>query len=197
MAKNKTINFILIMLICISLLISLYGIYIIYSSKKNIEINAANVKKEIDNISYNNKAENKTKNNIENETNEEVINENAIGLIIFENGKSVAIYNNPTDYHMKIGVGKIDNYSVLNEKGNNILLGHNDVSFNELKNVKESNIIEIKTNKNTIKYKVTETYVTDKDDPNPYKSTDDITLTLITCYDSNISKRLVVIAKVL
>ena len=112
-------------------------------------------------------------------------------------GKAIAIYNNPTNYHMKIGVGKIDNYSILNKKGNNILLGHNDVSFSELKNIKEGDVIEIKTKENIVKYKVTEIYITDKDNPNPYKSTDDITLTLITCYINDISKRLVVIANVL
>ena len=60
MDKKKTINLIFIIMIFTSLLITLYGMYVIYSSKKNIEITATKVKKEIDNISYNNKAEIKT-----------------------------------------------------------------------------------------------------------------------------------------
>ena len=178
--EKKNINRILISLIFISLLTTVYAFYTIYKTNKKIDTMALITEKEINNNLSTNieKTTNETKTNTNNSN-------NAIGLLIFESGKKIAIYNNPTDYNMKIGIGKITNNSVLNTSGNSILLGHNDSSFTELKNIKIGDIITIKTTTKILNYKVNNTYITKKDDPTPYKSTEDTKLTLITCYPFN------------
>lgn len=196
--EKRYINFIFIILILISILVTIYGAYtskttnVLEIEKEEIE-NAITVaiekveekeSNEITNVSY--EIKKKTEDNR---------NEGAIGIIIFENGKTIEIYNNPTKEHMSIGIGKLQNNSILNKQGNNILLGHNPGKFSKLENVKVGDIIKIKTKESTKKYKVTEVKILEKDDPTPYKSSNELMLTLITCYASDNSKRIVVTAK--
>lgn len=192
---KKGIKIILLVLVFISFLVTLYGIYIIYSYDYKVDVTAQKVIEEINDVVI----EDNVVNDKLNEENRLVLENKAIGVIIFESGKMVAIYNNPTDYNMMIGIGKIIDNSILNISGNSILLGHNDVGFTELKNIKVNDTFKIKTTSKEVIYKVTNTYITEKDDPNPYRSSDNIIVTLITCYPFNYigdtNKRYVVVAK--
>lgn len=192
---KKGIKIILLVLVFISFLVTLYGIYIIYSYDYKVDVTAQKVIEEINDVVI----EDNVVNDKLNEENRLVLENKAIGVIIFESGKMVAIYNNPTDYNMMIGIGKIIDNSILNISDNSILLGHNDVGFTELKNIKVNDTFKIKTTSKEVIYKVTNTYITEKDDPNPYRSSDNIIVTLITCYPFNYigdtNKRYVVVAK--
>lgn len=191
---KKGIKIILLVLVFISFLVTSYGVYIIYSYDYKVDVTAQKVIKEINDIVI----EDSVINDKLNEGNRLVLEEKAIGVIIFESGKMVAIYDNPTDYNMMIGIGKIIDNSILNVSGNSILLGHNDVGFTELKNIKVNDTFKIKTTSKEVIYKVTNTYITEKDDPNPYRSSDNVIVTLITCYPFNYigetNKRYVVVA---
>ena len=191
---KKGIKIILLVLVFISFLVTLYGIYIIYSYDYKVDVTAQKAIEEIDEVVI----EDSVINDKLNEGNRLVLEEKAIGVIIFESGKMVAIYDNPTDYNMMIGIGKIIDNSILNVSGNSILLGHNDVGFIELKNIKVNDTFKIKTTSKEVIYKVTNTYITEKDDPNPYRSSDNVIVTLITCYPFNYigetNKRYVVVA---
>lgn len=192
---KKGIKIILLVLVFIFFLVTLYGIYIIYSYDYKVDVTAQKAIDEINDVVI----EDSVINDKLNEENRLVLEDKAIGVIIFESGKMVAIYDNPTDYNMMIGIGKIIDNSILNVSGNSILLGHNDVGFNELKNIKVNDTFKIKTTSKEVIYKVTNTYITEKDDPNPYRSSDNVIVTLITCYPFNYigetSKRYVVVAR--
>lgn len=124
-----------------------------------------------------------------------------IGIIRFSNGHEVYIYDNPTDKHMKLGAGKLINGSVLNESGNSILFSHRETHFKVLKDIKKGDIITVKTTKDSKHYKVVNIYVTEDDNPKPYKSSDDIRITLITCYPflngASADERYIVVAKII
>lgn len=188
---KKGIKIILLALVFISFLITLWGCHAIYLYDYKIDITAQKVVEEIDEVVVNNKTKNK-------DNKEENIGIDALGVIIFESGKMVAIYNNPTDYNMMIGVGKIIDNSILNESGNSIILGHNDVGFTELKNIKLNDTFKIKTTFKEVVYQVIDVYITEKEDPNPYISSGSMTVTLITCYPfhyiGETSKRYIVVA---
>lgn len=189
---KKGIKIILLVLVFISFLVTLYGVYIIYSYDYKVDIMAQKAIEEINDIVIED-------NVVNDKLNEEILEEKAIGVIIFESGKMVAIYDNPTDYNMMIGIGKIVDNSILNVSGNSILLGHNDVGFTELKSIKVNDTLKIKTISKEVIYKVTNAYITEKDDPNPYRSSDNVIVTLITCYPFNYigetNKRYVVVAR--
>lgn len=189
---KKGIKIIFLVLVFISFLVTLYGCYIIYSYDYKVDVTAQKAIDEINDVVIED-------NVVNDKLNEEILENKAIGVIIFESGKMVAIYDNPTDYNMMIGIGKIIDNSILNMSGNSILLGHNDVGFTELKNIKVNDTFKIKTTSKETIYKVTNAYITEKDDPNPYRSSDDIIVTLITCYPFNYigetNKRYVVVAQ--
>ena len=189
---KKGIKIILLVLVFISFLVTLYGVYIIYSYDYKVDIMAQKAIEEINDIVIED-------NVVNDKLNEEILEEKAIGVIIFESGKMVAIYDNPTDYNMMIGIGKIVDNSILNVSGNSILLGHNDAGFTELKSIKVNDTLKIKTISKEVIYKVTNAYITEKDDPNPYRSSDNVIVTLITCYPFNYigetNKRYVVVAR--
>ena len=86
--EKKNINRILISLIFISLLTTVYAFYTIYKTNKKIDTMALITEKEINNNLSTNieKTTNETKTNTNNSN-------NAIGLLIFESGKKIAIYN--------------------------------------------------------------------------------------------------------
>lgn len=192
---KKGIKIIFLVLVFISFLVTLYGVYIIYSYDYKVDVTAQKAIEEINDVVI----EDSVINDKLNEENRLVLENKAIGVIIFESGKMVAIYNNPTDYNMMIGIGKIVDNSILNVSGNSILLGHNDVGFTELKNIKVNDTFKIKTTSKEVIYKVTNTYITEKDDPKPYRSSDNVIVTLITCYPFNYigetNKRYVVVAR--
>lgn len=200
--EKQTINIILVSLLFGSLIIIFYGFYLIYSNDKMIDKVALELELELDKKILNKEeitseeSESANQKLEDNETNDE-----SIGIIMFASGKRVAIYNNPTDNNMKLGVGKIRDNSVLNKSGNSILLGHNDGSFRELKNILIGDIIKIKTRDLLLQYEVVDAYVTSYDDPIPYKSSDEVIVTLITCYPffylGNTTKRYVVVARLL
>ena len=188
--KKKGIKIILLVLVFISFLITLWGYYTIYLYDYKVDVTAQKVMKEIEeDLAYETRVE---------QNKEENIQISALGVIIFESGKMVAIYNNPTDYNMSIGVGKLVDDAIINESGNSILLGHNDVGFTELKNIKVNDIFKIKTTSKEVVYQVNNVYITEKDDPNPYRSSESVLVTLITCYPfhymGETSKRYIVVA---
>ena len=189
--KKKGIKIILLVLVFISFLITLWGYYTIYLYDYKVDVTAQKVMKEIEeDLAYETRVE---------QNKEENIQISALGVIIFESGKMVAINDNPTDYNMSIGVGKIIDDSILNESGNSIILGHNDVGFTELKNIKINDTFKIKTISKEVAYKVTDIYITEKEDANPYRSSESIMVTLITCYPfhyiGETNKRYVVVGK--
>ena len=201
---KKGIKIILLILIFISFFIILYGIYVIYFYDNKVKNMAIKVEEEIDNKVLVEKIDNQriVESKVE-ENNADIVyeidNGDALGIIVFESGKKVAIYNNPTDNNMMMGIGKIVDDSVLNESGNSVLVGHNDIGFSELKNIEVNDIIKVKTIYSEAEYQVVDAYVTESNDPNPYKYNEEVLLTLITCYPfnffGNTSKRFVVIAK--
>ena len=187
---KKGIKIILLALVFISFLVTSWGMYTIYLYDYKIDITAQKVVEEIDEVVVNNKTKK--------EDNKEENIVSGLGVIIFESAKMVAIYNHPTDYNMMIGVGKIIDNSILNESGNSILLGHNDVGFTELKNIKINDTLKIKTTSKKVVYQVNNVYIAEKDDPNPYRSSESMMITLITCYPfhyiGETSKRYIVVA---
>ena len=191
MFKRKLIDFSLSFLFIISIFIIFYGFYISYNKEliiNDIEfVNLDGKPNEIVKVEEK-KVEKKTTNK------EYVIDENAIWLLIFENCRSINIYTTTKNFYLNRGSFKLDNNSILNEYGNSILLGHNPGNFSEINNLKVGDSLLVKTHKNNLKYKIIDKYVTDKEDPIPYKNSDETILTLITCH-SNKNKRIVVLAK--
>lgn len=180
---KKKINIALIVVIFISFVVMLYGAYIIYEYDEKIIETAYIVENKIDGDVVNGIKEDAVSavQEVEKILKKEVYTD-AIGIITFESGEKVAIYEGITDNHLNIGAGKITNDAVLNERGNSILLGHRDGSFAVLKSVSIGDEFEVKTRNLVSRYKVSKTYVTEKDDLTPYEDSEKIMITLITCY---------------
>lgn len=204
--EKKSVNIIFIFCFSFSFLVFLYGAYLIYSDGLKIKRSVVEIREKMLDEDVIREVEEDYSRTESEDNGEEVgqdtnVDKDALGVIIFKNGKRVAIYNNPSDYNMDRGIGKLINNAVLNESGNSILLGHRETGMYELRNVEVGDIIEIETDEKKVKYKVENTYVTEKDDPYPYKSTSDLRITLITCYpfiyNGNAPKRFVVVGSVI
>lgn len=204
--EKKNINVIFVFCFVFSFGVALYGAYLIYSYEYEVKKSVVEVEEKVleEEIIGEVNGEHEVE-QVEEKTDEVVKkfenDEDSLGVITFKNGKKVAIYNNPSDYNMDRGIGKLINNAILNESGNSILLGHRETGMYELRNVEVGDVIEVKTSKKIVRYKVVSTYVVSKDDPNPYKSTSDLRITLITCYpfiyNGNAPKRFVVVGSVI
>ena len=196
---KKKVNVVLVVAMLLSFIVMLYGAYVVYRYDRNIKETLLIVENIIDDeiVSVSDKVDDVKEDTLIYKKKDDY--SAAIGIITFENGKKVAIYNSSDEDYMMIGAIKISNGAILNESGNSVMLSHRDGCFGILKDVSVGDVIEVKTSASIEKYKVIDVYDTEKDDPIPYEDSDDTRITLITCYPfvylGDAPKRYVVVAE--
>ncbi|MCI9365198.1 MAG: class D sortase [Clostridia bacterium] len=135
---------------------------------------------------------------LENTNEEVVVNTGEIGIIIIPSIDTIApVHEGTTSAILKYSVGHFENTSLW--EGNVVLASHNRGSYahyfskiNELKNGEE--IIYI-TNMGERRYRVVENKIIDETNVEILESTDENTITLVTCVTGKKSKRRCVIGK--
>jgi len=84
------------------------------------------------------------------------------------------------------GVGHYKNSVLPGEDDNTVLSGHRDTVFRELGKLKINDLLIVKTTAGTFNYRITKTWITDKDDRSVIVShKGNYILTLTTCYPFN------------
>lgn len=125
----------------------------------------------------------------------------AVGILTFcrDTHTATPIYYGTQTEVLEKGVGQAEDTATLNTAGNSVLFGHRDSAFREIEHLNEQDVLTVETADKTLDYVVTRIYITDPDDPHIYDTTDDTTLTLVTCYPFSFvgpaPERCVVIAK--
>lgn len=83
---------------------------------------------------------------------------------------------------LRRGPGHLENSALPGEAGNMVIAGHRDSFFRPLRDVRLGDNIFVDTPRERFQYRVTSLDVVDPDDLSVLESTDQATLTLITCY---------------
>jgi len=98
-------------------------------------------------------------------------------------GLSVAILQGTSPRVLRLGAGHIAGTAFPGEAGNSGVAGHRDTFFRGLKDVRKDDDIELQTATSLVRYKVDWVRVVEPDDTGVLaSSTDESTLTLVTCY---------------
>ncbi|ARN75156.1 class D sortase [Oceanicoccus sagamiensis] len=94
----------------------------------------------------------------------------------------VPIYNGASDLNMDRGVARIAGTALPDEAGNFGIAGHRDGYFRALKDVKAGDYIHLKTYSGISRYRIDQTFITEPDNVDVLRDTDDTSITLVTCY---------------
>jgi sortase A len=114
-------------------------------------------------------------------------------------GLSAMVAEGEDSRTLKHAVGHLPDTAFPGEKGNVVLAGHRDTFFRDLKDVRESDEIDIITPDGTFKYLVVETMIVSPEQVEVLESDGESILTLVTCYPfsyvGNAPKRFIVRAQ--
>jgi sortase A len=114
-------------------------------------------------------------------------------------GLSAMVAEGEDSRTLKHAVGHLPDTAFPGEKGNVVLAGHRDTFFRDLKDVRESDEIDIITPDGTFKYLVVETMIVSPEQVEVLESDGEAILTLVTCYPfsyvGNAPKRFIVRAQ--
>ncbi|HET9358698.1 MAG TPA: class D sortase [Vicinamibacterales bacterium] len=94
---------------------------------------------------------------------------------------AVVLHGSDTET-LRRGPGHLENTALPGEPGNAVIAGHRDSFFRPLRHVEIGDDIFVDTPHARLRYRVTSLRVVDSHDLSVLQSTDDATLTLITCY---------------
>ncbi len=98
-------------------------------------------------------------------------------------GISVAVLEGTSSRTLRLGAGHIEDTPLPGENGNSGIAGHRDTFFRELKNVRENDEIQLQTATGLFHYEVDWVKVVKPNDSTVLQpSTQESTLTLVTCY---------------
>jgi sortase A len=95
---------------------------------------------------------------------------------------SAVVFEGTSDDTLARGVGHLSGSAGPGELGNFVLAGHRDTFFRDLRNIRQGDQVTIKGPQADFEYEVESTAIVDPDQTEVLKSSDDATLTLITCY---------------
>ena len=98
-------------------------------------------------------------------------------------GISVAVLQGTTSRTLRLGAGHIEGTPLPGDTGNSGIAGHRDTFFRELKDIRKSDEIQIQTAAGLFRYEVDWVKVVEPNDSTVLQpSTQESTLTLVTCY---------------
>ena len=97
-------------------------------------------------------------------------------------GILVPVLEGTDDLALNRGVGRIQGTAQPGESGNFGIAGHRDGFFRGLKDIRDGDLIQVKTLDNTYVYTVDDLRVVEPEDVSVLKSREQPTLTLVTCY---------------
>ncbi len=95
---------------------------------------------------------------------------------------TVPIFTGIDELTLNRAVGRVPGTARIGVPGNLALYGHRDGFFRGLKDIQIGEIIEVKTLKGSVKYKIISTHVTTPDDLSVLSDTGKDEVTLVTCY---------------
>jgi len=117
------------------------------------------------------------------EVEREALTDDLIGtLTIYGFNEKIPIRMGTTDNVLKKGVGLDERTIELGQIGNSVLYGHREKILWNLKDVKIDDEIIIETLTNNLIFKINDIKVVDPEDPFIYESSEESTITLVTCY---------------
>ena len=125
--------------------------------------------------------------NVSNESMEEDLktefDQDMIGMMkISSFDKLLPIREGITETILKKGVGLDMETPMIGSKGNSVFYGHREEIFWNLKHVEVGELITIETLDTTLTYEITEIKIVNPDDEWIYESSEQSTITLVTCY---------------
>jgi sortase A len=97
-------------------------------------------------------------------------------------GIRVAVFDGTSDRVLNLGVGRVPGTGQVGAQGNLALAGHRDGFFRGLKDIDVGDDISIQHGGGIDHYRVTELLVVEPDAIHVLEPTDEMTLTLVTCY---------------
>jgi LPXTG-site transpeptidase (sortase) family protein len=97
-------------------------------------------------------------------------------------GLRVPVYPSDTELNMNRGAGTIDGMAYPHEPGNIGIAGHRDGYFRVLKDVRAGDPLVLQTLAGTRYFRIEFTRVVDTTDTQLLQDTDDLRVTLVTCY---------------
>lgn len=109
--------------------------------------------------------------------------EGVIGTLkIAEYDNVIPIRMGTTDAILKQGIGVDESTLKPGEVGNSVLYGHRENILWNLKDVEMGDIITVETLNGTLTFEISEIQIVDPEDPYIYQTTEEPTVTLVTCY---------------
>ncbi len=98
-------------------------------------------------------------------------------------GISVAVLQGTSSRTLRLGAGHIEGTPLPGEDGNSGIAGHRDTFFRELKDIRKNDEIQLQTLNGLFRYEVDWVKVVEPNDSTVLQpSTQESTLTLVTCY---------------
>lgn len=97
-------------------------------------------------------------------------------------GVSFAILQGTNSRTLRLGAGHIEGTPLPGEPGNSGIAGHRDTFFRDLRNIHQSDEIQLQTATGLLRYEVDWVKVVNPDDISVLAPSSDSTLTLVTCY---------------
>ncbi len=98
-------------------------------------------------------------------------------------GISVAVLQGTSSRTLRLGAGHIEGTPLPGENGNSGIAGHRDTFFRELKDIRKNDEIQLQTLNGLFRYEVDWVKVVEPNDSTALQpSTQESTLTLVTCY---------------
>lgn len=95
---------------------------------------------------------------------------------------TVPVYVDDSETHLNRGAGLARGAPLPGHGGNLVIAGHRDGFFRALKDVREGELIEVRTRDRLLTYRITALTVVAIDDNRLLADTDDDRITLVTCY---------------
>jgi sortase A len=94
----------------------------------------------------------------------------------------VPVYDRATELTLNRGAALIDGMRLPDQGGNAGIAGHRDGYFRVLKDVREGDLIEVRTRLKIHRYRVAAIQIVDQADRHLLRDTDEPSVTLVTCY---------------
>ena len=97
-------------------------------------------------------------------------------------GIEVPVYDGASDLNLNRGVGRIRGTARIDANGNLGIAGHRDGFFRGLKDIAIGDAIQVRSLEREVTYTVSSIDIVDPDDVSVLSPTDNMSVTLVTCY---------------
>jgi LPXTG-site transpeptidase (sortase) family protein len=97
-------------------------------------------------------------------------------------GISVVVFEGTDSNILELGAGHWTGSALPGESGNVVMAAHRDTFFRDLRNIRDSDVVNVSTTQGTRRYLVDSTRVVDSHEVGVLAPTPQPSLTLITCY---------------